>query len=128
MRESPPTHAFFTTPDDSARRLFTHAWRLPCFQIGRRSVEDPHRRRIDQIEESKMKSEVEEEGQVADGSVVEEVHPVVRGFVKDWDAMEDLLSYVRYRNIGWEIGDEGQILFTEPLFMPKVMFMPCMLN
>jgi actin-related protein 7 len=46
---------------------------------------------------------------------------VVRGFVKDWDAMEDLLSYVLYRNIGWEMGDEGQILFTEPLFTPKVM-------
>jgi actin-related protein 7 len=73
---------------------------------------------------SKMKIEVEEEegAQVADGAVVEEVHPVVRGFVKDWDAMEDLLSYVLYRNIGWEMGDEGQILFTEPLFTPKVMF------
>jgi actin-related protein len=123
MRESPPAHAFFTTPDDRARRPAP-----PCFQIGRRSVEDPHQRRIDQIEESKMKSEVEEEGQVADGSVVEEVHPVVRGFVKDWDAMEDLLSYVVYMNIGWEMGDEGQILFTEPLFTPKVIFMPCMLN
>nr|XP_051185505.1 uncharacterized protein LOC127299568 [Lolium perenne] len=53
-----------------------------------------------------MKSEVEEEGQVADGSVVEEVQPVVRGFVKDWDAMEDLLSYVRCRNIG--VGDGGR--------------------
>jgi hypothetical protein len=26
------------------------------------------------------------------------------------------------------MGDEGQILFTEPLFTPKVIFMPCMLN
>jgi actin-related protein 7 len=79
---------------------------------------------------SKMKIEVEEEegAQVADGAVVEEVHPVVRGFVKDWDAMEDLLSYVLYRNIGWEMGDEGQILFTEPLFTPKVMFMPGVLD
>ena len=71
---------------------------------------------------SKMKSDEEEEGnQLPDGAVVEEVHPVVRGFVKDWDAMEDLLSYVLYRNVGWEMGDEGQILFTEPLFTPKVM-------
>jgi hypothetical protein len=46
---------------------------------------------------------------------------LVCGFVKDRDAMEYLLSYVLYRNIGWEMGDEGQILFTEPLFMPKVM-------
>jgi actin-related protein 7 len=75
-----------------------------------------------------MKSEVEEEGQVADGTVVEEVQPVVHGFVKDWDAMEDLLGCVLYRNIGWEMGDEGQIIFTEPRFTPKVMFMPCMLN
>ncbi|KAM0924833.1 hypothetical protein ACQ4PT_004741 [Festuca glaucescens] len=71
---------------------------------------------------SKMKSEVaEEEGQAPDGAVVEEVQPVVRGFVKDWDAMEDLLSYVLYRNIGWEMGDEGQILFTQPLFTPKAL-------
>jgi len=72
---------------------------------------------------SKMKLEVEDQ-QLADGAVMEEVvQPVVRGFVKDWDAMEDLLNYVLYRNIGWEIGDEGQILFTEPLFTPKA-FMP----
>nr|ABF99200.1 actin-related protein 7, putative, expressed [Oryza sativa Japonica Group] len=70
---------------------------------------------------SKMKLEVED-GQMGDGAVVEEVvQPVVRGFVKDWDAMEDLLNYVLYSNIGWEIGDEGQILFTEPLFTPKVI-------
>ncbi|VAI22764.1 unnamed protein product [Triticum turgidum subsp. durum] len=72
---------------------------------------------------SKMKTEVEE-NEVADGAaavVVEVVHPVVRGFVKDWDAMEDLLTYVLYRNIGWEMGDEGQILFTEPLFTPKAL-------
>lgn len=74
-----------------------------------------------QVMPSKMKWEVED-NQLADGAVVEEVvQPVVRGFVKDWDAMEDLLNYVLYRNIGWEIGDEGQILFTEPLFTPKVM-------
>ncbi|WVZ59134.1 hypothetical protein U9M48_009327 [Paspalum notatum var. saurae] len=71
---------------------------------------------------SKMKLEDEDQDLADGGAVVEEVvQPVVRGFVKDWDAMEDLLSYVLYRNIGWEIGDEGQILFTEPLFTPKVM-------
>nr|CAB3494568.1 unnamed protein product [Digitaria exilis] len=70
---------------------------------------------------SKMKLEVEDQ-ELADGAVVEEVvQPVVRGFVKDWDAMEDLLNYVLYRNVGWEIGDEGQILFTEPLFTPKTL-------
>lgn len=70
---------------------------------------------------SKMKLDVEDQ-ELADGAVFEEVvQPVVRGFVKDWDAMEDLLNYVLYRNIGWEIGDEGQILFTEPLFTPKTL-------
>jgi len=77
-----------------------------------------------QVMPSKMKVDVEDQ-ELADGAVVEEVvQPVVRGFVKDWDAMEDLLNYVLYRNIGWEIGDEGQILFTEPLFTPKVMYLP----
>nr|GEW30695.1 actin-related protein 7 [Tanacetum cinerariifolium] len=32
------------------------------------------------------------------------VDPVVRGFVKDWDAMEDLLHHVLYNGLGWEIG------------------------
>jgi actin-related protein 7, plant len=79
-----------------------------------------------QVMPSKMKLEVEDQ-QLADGAVVEEVvQPVVRGFVKDWDAMEDLLNYALYQNIGWEIGDEGQILFTEPLFTPKVTdFLSC---
>ena len=48
------------------------------------------------------------------------VNPVVRGFIRDWDAMEDLLSHVLYSGLGWEIGNEGQILFTEPLATPKV--------
>lgn len=48
------------------------------------------------------------------------VDPVVRGYVRDWDAMEDLLHYVLYTGLGWEIGNEGQILFTDPLCTPKV--------
>ncbi|KAL5714598.1 Actin-related protein 7 [Ranunculus cassubicifolius] len=60
---------------------------------------------------------------VEDGSPSEEiiVDPVVRGFVKDWDAMEDLLNHVLYTGLGWEIGNEGQILFTEPLSTPKAV-------
>lgn len=70
-----------------------------------------------------------EEGEAAEGEGtgnVEEVmvDTVVRGFVSDWDAMEDLLHHVLYINIGWEIGDEGQILFTEPLFTPKAHYYP----
>ncbi|XP_044492109.1 actin-related protein 7-like isoform X2 [Mangifera indica] len=49
------------------------------------------------------------------------VDPVVRGFVRDWDAMEDLLNYVLYTGLGWEVGNEGQILFTDPLCTPKAV-------
>lgn len=48
------------------------------------------------------------------------VDPVVRGFISDWDAMEDLLDHVLYNGLGWEIGNEGQILFADPLSNPKV--------
>ncbi|KAB1224827.1 Actin-related protein 7 [Morella rubra] len=63
-----------------------------------------------------------EDGSMADSAVSEDiaVEPVVRGFVRDWDAMEDLLNHVLYTGLGWEIGNEGQILFTDPLATPKV--------
>lgn len=59
---------------------------------------------------------------LTDASLLENViiDPVVRGFIRDWDAMEDLLSHVLYTGLGWEIGNEGQILFTDPLATPKV--------
>lgn len=50
------------------------------------------------------------------------VDPIVRGVVRDWDAMEDLLNYVLYTGLDWEEGNEGQILFTDPLCTPKVSF------
>ncbi|XP_068656813.1 actin-related protein 7 [Aristolochia californica] len=58
-----------------------------------------------------------------EGPIYEDVSvdPVVRGFVRDWDAMEDLLHHVLYTGLGWEIGNEGQILFTEPLSTPKTV-------
>ncbi|KAL3323678.1 hypothetical protein AABB24_038039 [Solanum stoloniferum] len=60
-----------------------------------------------------------------EGSLFEEeevaVDPIERGFVKDWDAMEDLLHHVLYSGLGWEIGNEGQILFTDPLCTPKAV-------
>ncbi|XP_073046532.1 actin-related protein 7-like isoform X2 [Primulina eburnea] len=49
------------------------------------------------------------------------VDPVVRGFVNDWDAMEDLLKHVFYTGLGWEMGNEGQVLFTDPLATPKAI-------
>ncbi|GLT62291.1 hypothetical protein SLA2020_349390 [Shorea laevis] len=68
-----------------------------------------------------------EDGSSADGSACEDatvdvtIDPVVRGFIKDWDAMEDLLYHVLYTAFGWEVGNEGQILFTDPLYTPKAL-------
>lgn len=58
-----------------------------------------------------------ENGSLNESSLSEEitVDPVVRGFIRDWDAREDLLHHVLYTGLGWEIGNEGQILFTDPL-------------
>uniref|UniRef100_A0A803MLC5 Actin-related protein 7 n=1 Tax=Chenopodium quinoa TaxID=63459 RepID=A0A803MLC5_CHEQI len=62
-----------------------------------------------------------EEGSTVNTSTVEDImiDPIVRGFVRDWDAMEDLLHHVLYTGLGWEMGNEGQILFTDPLLTPK---------
>ncbi|GAB2271921.1 Actin- protein 7 [Dionaea muscipula] len=49
------------------------------------------------------------------------VDPVERGFIRDWDAIEDLLHHVLYTSLGWEISNEGQILFTDPLLTPKAL-------
>ncbi|GAB4861452.1 Actin- protein 7 [Ancistrocladus abbreviatus] len=49
------------------------------------------------------------------------IDPVVQGFIRDWDAMDDLLNHVLYTSLGWEIGNEGQILFTDPLLTPKTV-------
>ncbi|CAK8565080.1 unnamed protein product [Lathyrus sativus] len=74
---------------------------------------------------SQMKRMVDDKGSVGDNGngqlVVDDVavEPVVRGYVRDWDSMEDLLNYVLYSGLGWEIGNEGQILFTDPLCTPK---------
>uniref|UniRef100_A0A2N9GPK9 Uncharacterized protein n=1 Tax=Fagus sylvatica TaxID=28930 RepID=A0A2N9GPK9_FAGSY len=64
-----------------------------------------------------------EDGLLDDGSLSEDiiVDPVVRGYIRDWDAMEDLLHHVLYSGLGWEMGNEGQILFTDPLSTPKAL-------
>ena len=63
-----------------------------------------------------------ENGSLNESSLSEEitVDPVVWGFIRDWDAMEDVLHHVLYTGLGWEIGNEGQILFTDPLSTRKV--------
>ncbi|KAL2635429.1 hypothetical protein R1flu_006908 [Riccia fluitans] len=54
-----------------------------------------------------------------DLSKIDFVHPVQRGLVRDWDAMEDLWRYVFYSGVGWEPGSEGPILIAEALLTPK---------
>lgn len=49
------------------------------------------------------------------------VDPIVRGVISSWDAMEDLLHYVFYAGLGWEVGNEGQVLFADPLLTPKAI-------
>ncbi|KAK3025313.1 hypothetical protein RJ639_044444 [Escallonia herrerae] len=75
-----------------------------------------------QIIPTRMKC-MPEDASTADTSSFEDmtVDPVVRGFIKDWDAMEDLLHHVLYTGLGWEMGNEGQILFTDPLATPKAV-------
>ncbi|KAF3440662.1 hypothetical protein FNV43_RR18946 [Rhamnella rubrinervis] len=64
-----------------------------------------------------------EDGSMNDSTLYEDitVDPIVRGFIRDWDAMEDLLHHVLYTGLGWEMGNEGQILFTDPLATPKAV-------
>ncbi|XP_048441916.1 actin-related protein 7 isoform X2 [Pyrus x bretschneideri] len=66
---------------------------------------------------------VVDDGSMNDSSSLEDivVDPVVRGLITDWDAMEDLLHHVLYTGLGWEMGNEGQILFTDPLCTPKAV-------
>lgn len=75
-----------------------------------------------QIIPTQMKRMVDD-GSVSDNSLADEiaVDPIVRGYIRDWDAVEDLLQYVLYTGLGWELGNEGQILFTDPLCTPKVL-------
>lgn len=64
---------------------------------------------------------VEEDGANGNGGAMGGViHPIQRGTIKDWDAMEDLWRYVFYTSLGWEPGSEGQLLVAEPLLTPKV--------
>lgn len=67
-------------------------------------------------------SRVEEEGGNGNSGVIGDItHPIKRGMIKDWDAMEDLWRYVFYTGLGWEPGNEGQLLVAEPLLTSKVL-------
>ncbi|EFJ35653.1 hypothetical protein SELMODRAFT_80115 [Selaginella moellendorffii] len=47
------------------------------------------------------------------------VNPIERGAIHDWEAMEDLWRYVFYTGLGWEVGNEGQILIADSLLTRK---------
>ncbi|CAM8963696.1 hypothetical protein QQ045_005983 [Rhodiola kirilowii] len=70
---------------------------------------------------TQMKHVAEDEKPQFPSAEVTTVDPVVRGFINDWDAIEDLLHHVLYSGLGWEIDNEGQILFTDPLCTPKAI-------
>ena len=50
-----------------------------------------------------------------------------RGSVASFDALEAVLEYVLYDQLGWEYGDEGNVLLAEPLMTSKVSVrLPCL--
>ena len=49
------------------------------------------------------------------------VEPIERGLVHDWEALESMWRYIFYTNLGWEMGNEGQVLLAEPLGTSKVI-------
>lgn len=67
---------------------------------------------------------VEDDGMGKQGVLGDIVQPIERGIIKDWDAMEDLWRYVFYKGLGWEAGNEGQLLIAEPLLTSKVFSVP----
>lgn len=42
-----------------------------------------------------------------------------RGEIIDWEALEALLYYTVYERLRWRPGEEGQLLYCEPLFTPR---------
>lgn len=39
---------------------------------------------------------------------------MVKGVVEDWEALESMLYYVLYTQLGWRLGGEGNLLIAEP--------------
>ena len=49
-----------------------------------------------------------------------EVHfPVHRGKIQDFDQFESLVHCILYELLGWEMGDEGNVIISEPLLTPR---------
>jgi actin-related protein 7 len=47
------------------------------------------------------------------------VHPVQRGVVTNWDALEALLHYSLYEQLGWAEGGEAGLLVVEPILTSR---------
>jgi len=45
--------------------------------------------------------------------------PIQGGVIQDWGALESLLHYIIYNQLGWVLGAEGNLLIAEPLFMSR---------
>jgi len=44
---------------------------------------------------------------------------ISQGNVQDWDQLECITHHLLYDQLGWEYGNEGCVLTSEPLFTPK---------
>lgn len=54
-----------------------------------------------------------------DGTGGRIVRFVQRGTVSSLECLDSMLHYLLYEQLGWEKGDEGSVLFVEPLFVGK---------
>lgn len=60
----------------------------------------------------------------AGGGLGPSVAALRRGSVASIDALEAVLEYALYDQLGWEYGDEGNVLLAEPLMTSKVCLWP----
>lgn len=60
----------------------------------------------------------------ADGTALTEVslghEPVVQnGHITHWDGFEALMHHALYQQLGWQVGEEGNVIMPEPLFTSR---------
>lgn len=58
-------------------------------------------------------------GAASSADVLDVIHPVQQGQIKDMDGLEALIHYSLYEMLGWEVGVEGSVLMAEPLLTSK---------
>ncbi|GAB4823462.1 hypothetical protein N2152v2_010508 [Parachlorella kessleri] len=47
------------------------------------------------------------------------LHPIQQGVVQNWDALETLLHYVLYDELGWVEGEETNLLLADPILTSR---------